>query len=94
MLTNIQQQMKQLQEQIINTDYYPEIYYNCLCAKHVKSDMIALGVLSDSKIVEIANDFWLALPDSPAIRRAPFFLLCELCEASPSDIAEHVFEED
>lgn len=26
------------------------------------------------------NDFWFALPDNGAIRREPFFLLCELAE--------------
>lgn len=85
MITPIQQQMKHLQEQIINTDYYADLYHNCLYAASVYPDMVKLGHLDDSKIVEIANDFWLALPDSAAIRRAPFFLLC--------DIAEHCFEE-
>lgn len=31
------------------------------------------------------NDFWLALPDSSAIRREPFFEIC--------DLAERIFDE-
>jgi len=26
------------------------------------------------------NDFWLALPDHPAIHRAPFYEICDLAE--------------
>jgi hypothetical protein len=32
------------------------------------------------------NDFWLALPDHPAIRRAPFYEIC--------DLAERIYDED
>lgn len=85
-MTNLQQQMKDLQEQIIRTDYYVDLYHNCLYAASVCPELVKLGHLENDKIVELANDFWIALPDDPAIRRAPFFLLC--------DIAEHCFDGD
>lgn len=35
---------------------------------------------TDSEIVSLFNQFWIALPDSKEIRRGPFFELCDLCE--------------
>lgn len=99
-MTKFQLQMKQLQMQVIDDCYYENIYNSCL----KKHEMSRIGVrdysYSDAKIVDLANDFWLDLPDSIAIRTGPFWLLCELCEASPSDIAssdaiaEHCFDEE
>ena len=82
-MTTLQQQIISLQQQILREDYYTLLYSKTL-AKH---DMMPIGIChveySDAKIIDMCNDFWLDLPDTPEIRREPFFLLC--------DIAEHVF---
>jgi hypothetical protein len=34
----------------------------------------------DRVLIEVCNDFWFALPDTNAVRREPFFALCDLAE--------------
>ena len=80
-MTTIQQQMKQLHQAVFDDEYYCDIYCNNL----FKHEMVNSGIIaerySDAKIVDFANDFWLDLPDSPAIRTGPFWLLCDICES-------------
>lgn len=83
-MTTLKEQMQELQKRVLAEDYYSLLYAVTL-AKH---DMMPVGVImgqySDAKIIDMCNDFWLDLPDSPEVRTGPFWLLC--------DIAEHCFD--
>lgn len=83
-MTTLQEQMIELQRAVYGQEYYPMLYTITL----MKHEMSCLGVelqqYSDAKIIDMANDFWLCLPDSPEVRTGPFWLLCE--------IAEHCFD--
>lgn len=59
-------------------DYYLDIFHQVL------DEYTRKGIHSTS--VSFWNDFWLALPDSPAIHRDPFYDIC--------DIAERIFEDE
>lgn len=85
-MTNIQQAMIDLQQQIMDNDYYVELYDLSLIGNQMHFDGITEEEYSDDQIINLCNDFWLALPDSPSIRRQPFFALC--------DIAEHCFDDE
>lgn len=84
MMTNIQQQMKQLQMQIIDNNYYEDLYNSCVINADMSRRGIQEGIYSEEQIVNLCNDFWEALPDSHAIQRKPFRLLCDLCEGIDS----------
>lgn len=85
-MTNIQQQMNYLAHAVYDEDYYIDIFVAAMNKHEMGIEGCAQYKYSDAKIIEMCNDFWLDLPDTPAIRREPFFLLC--------DIAEHCFDEE
>ena len=79
-------QMMKLQADIIKQNYYVPLYRDVISRHGVDLvDKINNQEVEDSKIIEICQDFWEALPDSPSIRCAPFFDLC--------NIAEHIFDD-
>lgn len=84
-MTPIQQAMIDLQTDISCKDYFVDLYFLCLDSKSMTAEGIHESEYSDEQIINLCNDFWLALPDSPSIRRQPFFALC--------DIAEKCFDE-
>lgn len=53
-------------------DYYIDLF------KSTREHYIQRGMKMNTPY--FWNDFWLALPDTPAIRRAPFFDICDLAE--------------
>ena len=85
MITEIQKQAMALQDAIYAQKYYIPLYEKAL-AKHGMTDMaINQSWHTDKQLVSMANTFWFALPDSPVIRKEPFFMLWA--------IAEHCFDE-
>lgn len=84
MSTQIQQDAIKLQEQVFSEDYYIHLYTHALKTYGMTTEGVTAGEYEDAKIVNMANSFWFTLPDSMAIRRQPFYLLC--------DIAEHCFD--
>lgn len=85
-MTNIQQAMIDLQKQIYDNDYFLSTYDKVVKQNNMSHLWIEKGRYPDEVIVMFCNNFWLALPDSPSIRRQPFFDLC--------DIAEHCFDDE
>ena len=79
-MTNLQQQLATLQTAVFSEDYYVHLYEYTLMKSGMTEDGVNRYLYNDSKVVEFANNFWMALPDSPAIRRRPFFLLCDIAE--------------
>lgn len=77
--------MLAVQFAVFANDYYTSIYLSALGKHGMSVDSVKAGRHSDAEIVRVANTFWEWLPDTSAIRREPFFALC--------DIAEHVFDE-
>lgn len=74
-----------VQTTIFAADYYTSLYLSALEKYGMTVDSVNAGNYTDEKIIRLANTFWEMLPDSRAIRREPFFALC--------DIAEHVFDD-
>jgi hypothetical protein len=84
MSTDIKQDAQKLQEEIFEQDYYIHLYLAALAQHGMTKEGISQGEFDENTIVNMANSFWFALPDSMAIRRQPFYRLC--------DIAEHCFD--
>ncbi len=84
MTTDIQRQAIELQDAIFKEDYYKNLYLASLGKHHMSTASIDQSEFTDQQLVSMANTFWFALPDSPVIRRTPFFQLCS--------IAEHCFD--
>lgn len=84
-MTPIQQAMIDLQQQIYDSDYFLDTYDRVVKQNNMFQLWIGKGSYPDDTIIMFCNNFWLALPDSPSIRRQPFFALC--------DIAEKCFDE-
>ena len=62
-----------LERSIYSNDYYVKLW------GHVTGGRDITG-LSDEELCMMLNDFWIILPDSMSIQRAPFNALCDLCE--------------
>jgi hypothetical protein len=60
---------------VIVEDYYVHVLAK-LC-KHLPHPEL---ITDPDKICTFWNDFWEQLPDSPSIRRGPFFKVCDLAE--------------
>lgn len=73
-----------LQTQIYSEQYYVERYQDALRKNVLTSKGVEEATYGSEELTEMLNDFWFSLPDSPAIRTGPFFLLCDLCEGDPS----------
>jgi hypothetical protein len=75
---NIQQVHADCIEQVIVNDYYTHIA-NALLEKYGEPE-------TPNSIVLFWQHYWVSLPDSSAIRRHPFNVIC--------DIAENIFNEE
>ena len=62
-----------LERSIYSNDYYVKLW------EQVKNGRDITG-MSDHALNMTLNDFWIILPDSLSIHRAPFNALCDLCE--------------
>lgn len=85
MNTDLQNQMASLQKSILDEDYYSARYIHVVANQKMTVEGIANKEYTDPQLITLAHYFWEALPDSPQIRRGPFFQLC--------DIAERIFDE-
>ena len=72
-MTDYKVKVIELERSIYTSDYYVNLW------EQVKDGRDITG-LSDVELCEMLNDFWYILPDSKAIHRAPFYVLCDLCE--------------
>lgn len=81
MTTEIQRKMIHLQTAIYENEYYVHIYHNALAWNNMSITSIDQGEFTDREIINMCNDFWEMLPDSPEIRTDPFFKLCDICES-------------
>ena len=64
-----------LERSIYSNNYYVELWEQ---AKNER-DITQTG---DEELCSMLNDFWIILPDSREIQRAPFNDLCDLCEGT------------
>mgnify|MGYP000712854613 CR=1 FL=1 len=64
--------------QIYTHDYYVDVFQKCASFNTEK----VYNYTDEERICSFWNNFWFALPDTNAIRRDPFFLICDLAEGS------------
>lgn len=69
-----------LSQRVAQLDYYPTIWQRVMLAHGMTNQGIAEQLYEHQALAEAVFDFWDALPDTMAIRRDPFFDLCDLCE--------------
>ena len=75
---NIKECHNQVLEEVYNEDYY--------------IDLLPEGEPeTPQEIISYWNRFWMNLPDSGAIRRGPFFKVCDIAECMYD---EQFYEED
>ena len=80
MTTTVQEQMKQLVDAIAMEQYFVPLFKATMSGHGMTIDGVKAEEYSDSKIVDMVNDFWFELPDSPTIRRIPFGLVCDIAQ--------------
>jgi hypothetical protein len=78
-LTPTQLDSKNLMNEIFEKDYYVLDLLRVLNAREMNQE-IPIEEYDDEVLIEMWNDFWFSLPDSPVIRTGPFFALCDICE--------------
>lgn len=81
-MTNVKQKMVDLQDAIFKEKYYVDLYLKVLGKNNMSTASIDQSEFSNKAIIKMTNDFWKALPDDKAIRRPPFFQLCDIAEGS------------
>jgi len=97
MTTPIQRQAMELQDAIFAEVYYERIYLAALGKHNMSTASIDQSEFTDEQLVSMANTFWFALPDSPSIRREPFFQLCSIaehCFDGPEGVGSNGFNDD
>lgn len=85
-MSDLQNRVAALQKRIFDEDYYTELWLRALNEHGSSTLTIDQGEHSDKELIELANTFWWCLPDSPVIRRGPFFELCDVAELCYSDL--------
>jgi hypothetical protein len=85
MNTKLQQSSIDLQDRIFKEHYYVHVYGHILENLNLTTAQILSNEVDDTTLWDMWNDFYFALPDSPAIRFGPFFKLCDICENPPVD---------
>ena len=83
-MTIIKQSIE-LQDEIFKSNYYVDLYGEILEQNHLTAKDIIDEKLSKDQLLMLWDNFWYSLPDVPAIRRGPFFILCDLCESERDD---------
>lgn len=79
-MTDIKHAAMKVQDAIYKEEFYIRLYEATLAKHNMSVASIDQSEFSDKQLILMMNDFWEALPDSPVIRRAPFFALCDICE--------------
>lgn len=72
--------MVELQEAILDNDYYVSLYNKVLERHGVTIGDVSDECITPTEAITICHTFWTVLPDSKSIRREPFYKLCELAE--------------
>lgn len=62
-------------------EYYLPLWKGTLSRYHLTEDDLIFGKVEYKTVIELLDDFWNALPDSPEIRTVPFFLLCDIIDS-------------
>lgn len=75
---------KSCEAAILREDYYVEHW------KRVKHKIPIDQCTTPRQVLEPFQDFWEALPDARAIRRPPFFQVCDLAEAYMATFDEEI----
>lgn len=78
--TPIQQQARALQGRIYSEQYYVKLWEASLALLFMTPDALVTFFYTDAELIDLCNEFWSALPDSPVIRRGPFWDLCNIAE--------------
>lgn len=84
-MTNIQDKSASVQLQIFAEDYYTQRYQECLKKTGITRIDVEKKLCSSDKLHSLWEAFWWSLPDSPSIRREPFFSICDICESYELD---------
>ena len=79
-MSDIQKAAIKVQDAIYKEEYYVSLYEAALRHNNMSVASIDQSEFSDQQLITMMNDFWSLLPDSPSIRREPFFALCDICE--------------
>ena len=66
-------------QSIGSLDYYQDLFDDTLDAFGLTPDSV-VKMTDPEEIYSFWNGFWNRLPDSKAIRREPFFSVCDLAE--------------
>ncbi len=81
MASKFQKESSLVQEEVYSKDYYIELYETSLVELNLTADAVEHMEYSNAQLVKLWNVFWRKLPDSKAIRRQPFFKVCDLAAA-------------
>lgn len=81
MTSVIQQKHKELIEAVLAYDYYVTLFNQVKASSEIDES-------DPQSITDFWNDFWFALPDSPAIHREPFNRICDIAEGNYLDYVE------
>jgi hypothetical protein len=84
-MTDISEQSVKLVAAIKDFDYYQHLYRAALVQEGISEDLVLHALVPDQELCSLWNRMWSMLPDHPAIHRAPFSLLCDLCEQIEED---------
>ena len=82
---DIKSKSAEVMKAVYDHEYYVERFNNVLKRRGMSVASIDQQEHSEQDLVNMWNDFWFVLPDSPSIRRYPFGSIC--------DLAEHIFDE-
>lgn len=77
--------VRDLQEHIMNEDYFHDVYEIALANAGMNKRGVAYSSYTNEALNNMLNNFWFELPDTQTIRREPFFRLCELCQEFPPE---------
>jgi len=67
-------------QQVVAYDYFQYTFEMVVRENGFKSVEQFAESTDKEEIVSTWNNFWFALPDSSAIQRKPFNLMCDICE--------------
>lgn len=81
---NIKSKSVEVMNEVRSNEYYIDLFSKALKQNNMTFDSIRNHEHNEMTLIEMWNDFWYLLPDSPAIHCHPFNQVC--------DLVEHIFE--
>lgn len=79
-MTSIQTSFSELIAAIHREQYFVPLFEATMAGHGMDVDSADAGLFDDGAIIDMVNDFWFELPDSPTIRRIPFGLVCDIAQ--------------